>query len=90
MRKVWDYVKSYTNKIVLNKDDSELESKLYKVYEKLHPKFQDVDLGVQMQIGEKLGSPKIPNVGDLAKKRKLVKIDDAEANQIIKRLKIKL
>ena len=88
MKKLWDYVKNYAHKIVLRKPDKELESKLYKIYQKLHPKFQDIDLGVQMKVGEALGSPQVPNVGELAKKKHLVKMTDAETIQLLKDLEI--
>ena len=75
MRKIWEYVRNYTYKIILKKNDSELKEKLKEVYVTLGPMFNDVDMSRQIAEGEKLGSPQIPRVGELAK------IKDLTVNQ---------
>ena len=71
MRKIWEYVQNYTHKIIMKKSDTELKSMLLDVYQTLGPMFNDVDMSQQINQAEKLGSPKIPPVGELAKVREL-------------------
>jgi len=71
MIKVWNYVRDYTFKIILRKNDDELKIKLFQVYKTLGPLFTDVEMSEQIKEGEKLGSVKIPDVGELAKIKQL-------------------
>ena len=65
MKKLWDYVKSYTGGIILRKPDAELQLKLKEIHAILNPLFTKVDMSVGIHQGIKLGSPKPPNVGEL-------------------------
>ena len=75
MAKLWNYIKSYTLKIIKNKPDAELKVKLFKIHNTLGPLFNDVRMSVEIKEGEALGSPKIPNVGELAKIKELTSTD---------------
>ena len=76
MLSVWNYIKKYTFKIILRKPDKELKEKLLQVYKTLGPLFTQTDLSIQIHQGEKLGSPKIPNVGELARIKELTSSED--------------
>ncbi len=71
MDKVWNFVKNRTFKIILRKPDEELKIKLFQVHKTLGPLFSDVDLDNAIKEGEALGSPKVPNVGELKKLKAL-------------------
>ena len=83
MGKLWDYIKSYTFKIILRKPDKELKQNLLKIHNTLGPLFNDVKMSVEIREGENLGSPKIPNVGHLAKIKNLTSCDE-----LLKELKL--
>ncbi len=86
MSKIWDYLKSYTLKIILRKPDKELKTKLFKIHQTLNPLFSDLDNSIQMKAGELLGSPKIPNVGELGKIKEL--ISEKSVNELLQELKL--
>jgi len=88
MIKIWNYVRGYSKKIIEKKPDQELQEKLFKVYEILHPMFKDTEISVSINAGESLGSPKIPNVGELAKTKKLTKVNERQALKLIEDLKL--
>jgi len=71
MVKIWNYLKGYTFKKILKKPDQELKETLYKVYCVLGPLFKDLDISNEIKAGELLGSPKIPDVGEMAKVKPL-------------------
>ena len=71
-------------KIILKKPDKELRLKLFEVYKTLGPLFDQTSLSVEIQKGETLGSPKIPNVGELGRIKNLV---DSKA-ELLKELKL--
>ena len=75
MLKIWDYIKNYTFKTILKKPDDELKTKLYEVYKVLGPMFKDTEMSAQIKMGESMGSPKIPDVGELAKIKRLAPSD---------------
>ena len=50
------------------------------MYVTLGPMFNDVDMSRQIAEGEKLGSPQIPRVGELAK----IKDINCESNRFVK------
>ena len=83
MQSVWNYIKKYTRRIIERKPDNELKEKLFEVYKTLGPLFTQTDLSVQIQEGEALGSPKIPNVGELAQIKNLT-----SCNELLKELKL--
>lgn len=85
MLKVWEFVKGRTYKIILRKPDIEIRTSLRKVHETLGPMFNDVDLSEQIRHGELLGSPRIPNVGNLAKIKKLT---DTSKEDILRELNL--
>jgi len=87
--KIWNYLKGYVAKIILTKPDEEIKLSLLKIYQALGPLFKDTEISIQAQIGEELGSIKIPRVGEFGKTVDLVKIhaNKAEALKIIEELK---
>ena len=87
-RKIWIFLFGRTQQIIAKKPDEELNEKLLKIYKILHPKFKDLDISLAIQAGEALGSIKIPNVGELAKKKKLTKVSEQEALKLIKELNL--
>lgn len=84
MLKIWEYLRNYTFRIILRKPDNELKLKLKSIHETLGPLFSDVDISQELRKGEALGSPKIPNVGELAKVRNLT----ASAEELLNELKL--
>lgn len=87
MAKVWGYVFNYIHKIILKKPDEEINKSLLKVYLKLHPKFQQVDMSVEIQKGEAISGIKIPNVGEMARVRNTVRLSDAELDELLEEYK---
>lgn len=83
MGKIWGYVLNYIHKIILKKPDEEINASLLTIYKKLHPKFQQVDLSLEIQKQEKFSGVKIPNVGELARQRNLVKLDENKLNELL-------
>lgn len=81
--RVWKGVFDYIHKIILKKPDEELNKSLLKVYLKLHPKFQQVDMSIEIQKGEALSDVKIPNVGELARARDTVRLSEKELNELL-------
>lgn len=59
MKKIWDYVKSYSARIIFKKPDSELEAKLKQIHTILNPLFTKVDNAKSISESYKLGSPKL-------------------------------
>jgi len=82
MRKIWEYVRNYTYKIILRKPDKELKEKLKLIHDTLGPMFTDVQISHQIREGERLDSPKIPMVGELSKVRDLTNNEE----QVLKEL----
>lgn len=69
--KIWKFVYHYVYKIIAKKPDEELKIKLEKIHKTLNPLFVQTQMSIEINEGEKLGSPKIPNVGELAKIKSL-------------------
>ena len=88
MAKIWDYVKSYARKVILKKPDEEIQIKLFNIYKVFKDHFDDIDLAIELKKGEALGSPKVPNLGDIARVRELTDMDKSKALQLIKDLKL--
>ena len=86
--KIWGFLYKRTQGIILKKPDEELNQKLLKIYKILHPRFKDIDISIQINAAEQLGSVPIPNVGELAQKKKLVVISEKEAFKIIEDLEL--
>ena len=84
--KLWDYIKNYTQKIVLKKSDEELQIKLFKIHKTFKEHFDNVDMAIEIKKGEALGSPVIPNLGQMAEIRKLTEMDNKKALSIIEEL----
>ena len=82
--KIWDYVKSYSERIILRKPDEEIQIKLLSIHKIFSEHFKDVDLAVEMKKGELLGSIPVPNVGHLAQVKKLNIEDNQKAAELIK------
>jgi len=85
--KIWNYMKNYTSKIIMRKSDEELKLKLFKIYSTLGPLFNETEMSIQMQEGEKLGSIPVPNVGRMGQIKQLVKIDEKKAFELLEELK---
>ena len=84
--KIWNYVSNYSKKVILNKPDEELQVKLFSIYKVFKEHFDNVEMGVEIKKGEALGSPKIPNLGDIAKIRAITDMDNQKALKIIEEL----
>ena len=84
MRRIWNYVLNYIHKIILKKPDDEINRSLLAVYMKLHPKFQQVDMSIEIQKAEALSGVKVPNVGDLARQRRTVRLSDSDISNLLK------
>lgn len=82
MLKIWEYLRNYTFKIILRKPDAELKAKLRQVHQTLGPLFNDVDISEEIKKGEELGSPVIPNIGELGKIKSLT------SNELLKELRL--
>ena len=73
MQKVWGFVKNRTFQIILRKPDEEIQEKLIKIQKQLNKKFSDLDMSVEINESEqKFNSVPIPDVGELAKIKKIV------------------
>ena len=62
--------------------------KLFKIYSTLGPLFSDVDTSIQIKQAEKLGSIKIPDVGDLKRIKDLTKLKDNRALELLEHFRI--
>lgn len=83
--KVWDYVKNYTFNIIVKKDDEELKEKLLSIHLMLKEQFDEIDMSLQIRQGEALGSPRIPNVGEIKRIRALT-ISPSNTNKLLEEL----
>lgn len=86
--RIWEYVKGYTQKIILRKPDHEITEKLLIIQMKLNSRFEKLNNSVQINAAEALGSVPIPNVGELAKTKQLTKINKEQALQLMKELNL--
>lgn len=86
IQKVFDYVKTWIARKMLEKPDKELKQKMLLVYKEMQPLFEDVGVSIEAQASEALGSIKIPRVGELGKKLELVSIDEKKATLLLKEL----
>jgi chromatin remodeling complex protein RSC6 len=84
--KLWDYIKNYARKVVMKKPDAELQIKLFKIHKTFKEHFDNVDMAIEIKKGEALGSPKIPNLGDMANIRKLTDMENKKALKLIEEL----
>lgn len=85
-KKIWNYLKGYSYKVILKKPDEEINAKLLIIHKKLNQRFKDLDNSIEINVAEKLGSVKIPNVGELGKVKKLTTISQIQADEILKEL----
>lgn len=88
MAKIWDYVKSYARKVILRKPDEEIQVKLFNIFKVFKEHFDNIDMAIELQKGEELGSPKVPNLGEIAKIREITQMDKTKALQLIKDLNL--
>ena len=86
IEKIWDYVASYSKRVILKKPDEEIQIKLFSIYKVFKEHFDNVEMAVEIKKGEALGSPKIPNLGDIAKIRAITDMDNQKALKIINEL----
>ena len=84
--KLWNYIRDYAKGKILKKPDEELQIKLFKIHKTFKDYFDDIDMAIEIKKGEALGSPKIPNLGDIAEIRKLTAMDNQKALKIIEEL----
>lgn len=83
IEKLWHYVSNYSKKIILNKPDEEIQIKLFSIYKVFKEHFDNVEMAIEIKKGEALGSPVIPNLGEIAEIRKLTQMDNQKALKII-------
>lgn len=86
--KLWDFIKNYARKVILKKPDEELQIKLFKIHKVFKAHFDNIDMAIEIKKGEALGSPKIPNLGEIAEIRKITQMDNDKALQLIKDLNL--
>jgi len=73
--------------LIIKKDDKEIEQKMLVIYKKLNQRFKDLESSVEINVMEKLNpGVSIPNVGELAKVKKLISISPEQAKQLEKEL----
>ena len=84
--RIWDYVKSYTFRVILKKPDNEIIEKLLIIHKKLNSRFQNVNDSIEINKAEAMGSIKIPPVGELFKIKNLTKINKEQANKLLQEL----
>ena len=84
--KIWDYVKSYTFRIILKKPDHEIIEKLLIVHKKLNTRFQNVNDSIEINKAESMGSVKIPPVGELFRIKNLTRVNKEQAKQLMEEL----
>lgn len=86
--RIWNYLKSYTAKIIMRKPDEELKIKLFKIYSVLGPLFNETSMSIQMQQAEALGSIPVPDVGKLGEIKQLTIIDEKKALELLEDLRV--
>ena len=86
--KIWNYVAGYSKKVILNKPDEELQIKLFSIYKVFKEHFDNVEMAIEIKKGEALGSPKIPNLGEIAKARELTAMNTQKALKLIQDLNL--
>ena len=85
MQETFDLCKSWIGKKLLEKPEQEIKEKMFLVYKDMSPLFKDVEISIEAQASEALGSVKIPRIGELGKKIDLV--DIGNRTQAIKLMK---
>ena len=83
---MWSYFTGYAKKKILVKPDNEIIEKLLILHKKLNGKFGDLHNSVEINKAEKLGSVKIPMVGELARVKKLTQTNIEQAEELAKEL----
>ncbi len=87
--KLWRVVPIYISRILKKKPDNEINDKLLILYKKLHSKFNQLDISVGVQVGEKLGSPKITRIGGFEKVDSLIKVKNQKmAEELLEELRL--
>ncbi|MDA1136906.1 MAG: hypothetical protein O2916_11770 [Proteobacteria bacterium] len=86
--KLWDFIKNYAKKVIIKKPDEELQIKLFKIHKVFKEHFDNIDMAIEIKKGEALGSPIIPNLGEISEIRKITKMDNDKALQLIKDLNL--
>ena len=84
--KLWNYIRDYAKGKILKKPDEELQIKLFKIHKTFKDYFDDIDMAIEIKKGEALGSPIIPDLGNIAEIRKLTAMDNQKALKIIEEL----
>jgi len=82
--KMWEFLRGYTFKKILRKPDNEIKQQLFKIHQTLGEMFKDIDMSLEINAAEKLGSVKIPDVGKLAEVKNLT----TNAEDILRELKL--
>lgn len=85
MQDAFDFVKGWVAKKLLQKPEQEIKEKMFLVYKDMSPLFQDIEISIEAQASEAIGSIKIPRIGELGKKINL--IDIGNKTQAIKLMK---
>jgi len=85
--RIWDYVKNYTFKVILKKPDAEINEKLLIIHNKLSQRFKDIDTSIEINTMQQLNpGVSIPDVGDLARVKKLTKVNKEQADKVMREL----
>jgi len=86
-KKMWEYLKNYSYKIILKKKDEEINDKLLMIHKKLSKRFKDIDSSIEINVMEKLNpGVSIPPVGELAKTKNLTNVNKDQAKRLYKEL----
>jgi len=84
--KFWSFFTGHAKKKILKKPDHEIIEKLLIIQKKLNSRFMDLHNSVEINESEKMGSVKIPNVGELGKIKKLTQVNIKQAEQLAREL----
>jgi len=86
VEKFWHFFTGYAKKKIMNKPDNEILELLFKIQKKLNSKFQDLHNSIEINAAEKLGAVKIPNVGELARVKRLTQVNLEQAQKLAKEI----
>lgn len=86
IEKFWHFFTGYAKKKILKKPDNEIIEKLLIIQKKLNSKFMDLEKSVEINKAEALGSPPIPDVGELAKVKRLTLVSKEQATALMKEI----
>lgn len=87
IEKFWHYFTGYAKKKVLKKPVKEIEDKLLIIHNKLSQRFKDIDTSIEINTMAQLNPGiSIPDVGDLARVKKLTTVNKDQADKLMREL----